>query len=393
MTELNDLPDSLIHHILSFLNTKTAVQTSLLSQRWNHLWKQLHTLTLHSSHFQTLDVIFISRVLFLRDSSIPLHSLDFDQNASTNPYLLNKIVSYAISQNVQRLSLSSSQHIAQFPPIIFSSQTLTYLKLISLNKNFGKQILFPKSLNLPALTTLHIHNFSFCIADHDYADPFSALSRLNTLVISSCTLVGTMMLWVSSTTVNLTVHNNSPKYFDIKLCTPSLCTYAFTGTPMPYFSANSFSSVKHVDIDAELFLDYRDPILFRCCLVQVPLILHHWLLQFSDVTSLTVSATTLQVISLCPNVLKSNHYVLRKLKILKVKTKPLDCEFCMSLLEAKLLKIDSEEDKDKLRKAFQVALEPSSPIPDGIVDFLIQNSPLAQVEIIDCSEEKPHSTS
>ncbi|XP_058781235.1 F-box protein At4g22280-like [Vicia villosa] len=396
MTELNDLPDSLIHHILSFLNTKTAVQTSLLSQRWNHLWKQLHTLTLHSSHFQTLDIFteFVSRVLSLRDSSIPLHSLDFDQNSSPNPHLLERIVTYGISLNVQRLSLSVSHHIAQFPPAIFSSHTLTNLKLVSPNKNFGKQTLFPKSLNLPALTTLHVHNFAFCVGDHGYADPFSALNRLNTLVISCCTLLGTMMFWVSSTTlVHLTMHNNSPQYFEIKLCTPSLCTFAFTGTLMQYFSDNSFSLVKHVDIDADLFLYHWNPVLFQCCLVQAHSFLLRSLLDFTDVTSLTVSTTTLQAISLYPNVLKLNHYVLSKLKLLKVKKKPLQYEFRMSLLEAKLSRVKTEEEADELRKAFEEGLEPSPPIPEGIVDFLIQNSPLAQVEIIDCSMEKPHSTS
>ncbi|CAN0879839.1 Putative F-box/LRR-repeat protein At4g13960 [Linum grandiflorum] len=31
---LSNLPEEVIHHILSFLDTKSAVQTSVLSQRW-----------------------------------------------------------------------------------------------------------------------------------------------------------------------------------------------------------------------------------------------------------------------------------------------------------------------------------------------------------------------
>lgn len=62
--------------------------------------------------------------------------------------------------------------------------------------------------------------------------------------------------------------------------------------------------------------------------------------------------------------------------------KPLGCGFCKSLLEAKLSQINTEEEADELRKAFEVGLEPTSPIPGGIVDFLIQNSPLDEVEII-----------
>ncbi|WJX41205.1 hypothetical protein P8452_28594 [Trifolium repens] len=71
--------------------------------------------------------------------------------------------------------------------------------------------------------------------------------------------------------------------------------------------------------------------------------------KLADTKSLTVTATTLQVL----------------------------------FLNANLLKI----------KLPSLGLEPSTPIPDGIVDFLIQNSPLAEVEIIDCSYRKEQSTS
>lgn len=65
----------------------------------------------------------------------------------------------------------------------------------------------------------------------------------------------------------------------------------------------------------------------------------------------------------------------------------------MKLLDVKLEKVKSQKEATKLRKAFKEGLEPSSPIPDGIMDFFIQNSPLAEVEIIDCSWQKAQSTS
>jgi hypothetical protein len=36
---INALPDSILHHILGFLEAQQAVQTTMLSRRWCHLWK------------------------------------------------------------------------------------------------------------------------------------------------------------------------------------------------------------------------------------------------------------------------------------------------------------------------------------------------------------------
>ncbi|CAN0879068.1 Putative F-box/FBD/LRR-repeat protein At4g00315 [Linum grandiflorum] len=41
---LSNLPEAVIHHILSFLDTKSAVQTSVLSRQWKSSWKYLAVL-------------------------------------------------------------------------------------------------------------------------------------------------------------------------------------------------------------------------------------------------------------------------------------------------------------------------------------------------------------
>ncbi|AES88262.1 F-box/FBD-like domain protein [Medicago truncatula] len=40
---LSDLPDCVLLHILSMLDSKHRVRTGILSKRWKHLWKHIPT--------------------------------------------------------------------------------------------------------------------------------------------------------------------------------------------------------------------------------------------------------------------------------------------------------------------------------------------------------------
>jgi hypothetical protein len=232
---------------------------------------------------------FVSRVLSLRDPSISLQALDFKHDGKTGllePSILKMIMKYAISHNVRRLGFSVSSDIAQIPNRVFSCQTLTHLKL-ALYSCWGHKTPFPKSFNLPALTSLQLENFKFCAGNKVCAEPFSALNTLNSLFISNCTVSGARTLCISSVTlVNLTLYNEFlNNFYIIELCTPSLCTFAFTGTPYQKLSGSDVSSLKHVEIYAEVMSNQKKP----------PWHLFSWLQEFPNIKSLTVSATTLQV--------------------------------------------------------------------------------------------------
>jgi hypothetical protein len=76
---------------------------------------------------------------------------------------------------------------------------------------------------------------------------------------------------------------------------------------------------------------------------------------------------------------------LRNLKSLKVKMKGIPPGLSKRLIDANIAQVPamSQEEASKLHEAFKLGSKSSSSIPEGILDFLLQNSPSAKVDIID----------
>ncbi|XP_058782795.1 F-box/LRR-repeat protein At3g26922-like isoform X1 [Vicia villosa] len=403
---LSDLPECIILHILSSLNTKDAVRTCILSSRWKDLWKRLPALSFDYRDFRTGDIFneFVFKALSLRDSSISLHTLDFDNRiCRLEPRLLRFVVDSTILHNVQRFGLSAASGTAQIPPELFSLKTLTHLSLaisnskrdfehISLNLpsltylklsiHHAMETPFPNSLCLPTLSTLELDNVTFYVGNNGCAEPFSTFSKLISLSISECTVKGAGTLCISSASLvnfSMYIESDEDDYYKIVLCTPGLRTFAFSGYPYQDISWSNVSSLEHVDIDAEVFLSSCGP----------PFFLFKWLLEFVNIKSLTVTASTLQALSLIPGLLEFKIPSLDKLKSLRVRIDEIQYGLRMALCEDKLMNIKSMEEAARIKKAFDLGLQPSPLVPDGVVDFLLQNSPSAEVDFVDGRKKKP----
>ncbi|CAJ2678234.1 unnamed protein product [Trifolium pratense] len=397
---LTDLPDSVLLHILSFLKTKHVVQTCVLSKRWKNLWKRISTLMLHSTNFSTVKrfATFVSKVLNFRDTSTALNALDLYRHGDIEPHLLKKILNYVCSHNthIQKLGISVNGDSGIIMSCVSSCHALTSLKLSLYPRGSNGShtpILFPKSLNLPSLTSLNLTNFAFCGAESDCVEPFFAFTKLNSLGIRSCKVKDAQILSISSETlVNLAIEyplekmnlaiqtDYSSNFAEIKLSTPNLYTFSFTGDLIQKICRSGLSSVKQVNIDDSRQDDAS---------VEHGLIIFNWLLDFANVESLTVTSTTLQILSLVPDLLDVKLPSLCNLKSLEVELTPLDEGYLSQTIKDAMLKkaaAKSDEEFFKLIKAFNARIE-LPPIPDGIVDFLRQNSPSAQVTY---TTEFPH---
>nr|XP_020196836.1 F-box protein At1g19070-like [Aegilops tauschii subsp. strangulata] len=74
------LPDELLRHVLSFLPSRDAVHTSLLSRRWRHLCRSAPAI--HVRGEGDAFCVFVNSLLMGRDaaSAPPLRSFEIDAN-------------------------------------------------------------------------------------------------------------------------------------------------------------------------------------------------------------------------------------------------------------------------------------------------------------------------
>ncbi|KAL3845624.1 hypothetical protein ACJIZ3_003027 [Penstemon smallii] len=201
---LSCLPDSILCHILSFLDTKSAIHTSLLSKRYKFLWTQLQNLDFELSEvpYRSLKSYhvdgfpkpylkpsvytfeeFVNYVLSSREET-NLTTFRLSMHHLVEPEFVEAWLDYAADHNVQHLiirAIVKRKHVA-LPKLLLNSSSLITLHLTNAT---CYSIELPKSVLLPNLKVLRLKNFKFC--DENYnGDVFSGCPCLETLVLSKC---------------------------------------------------------------------------------------------------------------------------------------------------------------------------------------------------------------
>ncbi|PPD94969.1 hypothetical protein GOBAR_DD08014 [Gossypium barbadense] len=135
---ISDLHDSILTHVPSFLSTKEAIKTSVLSTRWRYL-------------FDLLPNIDFDLEEDLCRKNIKSYSTDVIENymCSVDRMLW---ISAAVDRGVKHLDLSTSVLPSSTLPIL-TCKTLVSLKL---GKYFVLNV--PKDVLLPNLKILHLHS-------------------------------------------------------------------------------------------------------------------------------------------------------------------------------------------------------------------------------------------
>ncbi|XP_065871382.1 F-box/LRR-repeat protein 25-like isoform X2 [Euphorbia lathyris] len=153
---ISALPDAIIHHILSLLpSTKEAIQTGILSKRWQNQWPGVAVLIFDSTGmFPRSFHKFIENTLFLHDCcKIKKFHLQYYHRRKEDQFT-SKIL-YATRKDVEDLKLSSLAQVYRLPKSLFN-----YASLVKLRTH--NCIIMPKgNVNWGCLTALNMESCRF----------------------------------------------------------------------------------------------------------------------------------------------------------------------------------------------------------------------------------------
>ncbi|GKF83616.1 putative leucine-rich repeat domain-like protein, partial [Tanacetum coccineum] len=150
---LSNLPDEIIHKILSFVGMKDVVRTSSLSSRWRFLWTSMPYLYFSSREFPSKKKFCrsVHKVLRIRDNQIQVSSLDLRIYGSPRDKFVNAVLRYAFRHHVEEMTIHCDKKFHLFN---FSSKSLKVLTLAGIE--FDYSAICTSNWELPALTTLHL---------------------------------------------------------------------------------------------------------------------------------------------------------------------------------------------------------------------------------------------
>ncbi|XP_026451669.1 F-box/LRR-repeat protein At3g59250-like [Papaver somniferum] len=242
---ISELPDTIIHHIFSFLETETIVCTSRLSKRWRYVWTTM----------PSFDLI--------------------------------------VSCNIEELSLDLSySNLIPFTRCLFNRESLVELRL-----RINISLRIPESISLPKLKLLQLSDIYF--SDKLLVEQLilnSPLLEKLILSIFSWSNWNRNTLNISAPALKCLVLDGSKNYIGmrngaVKIHAPNLMHFSYTGLIARDYTVPSFSSLEDAEIcfKRSYYLEKKDAQIGHAASKLVG--------GISNVRSLTISGETLEALS------------------------------------------------------------------------------------------------
>ncbi|KAG2306187.1 hypothetical protein Bca52824_025935 [Brassica carinata] len=179
---ISSLPDEILQHILSFVSTKVAIRTSLLSRSWRHVWCEVPSLSLEVEKLTTAASIneTLTRYTAPKTKSFQLVIKPMMMNI---PYI-DRWIKFAMSHSLENLSLEFPRPYYQeykLPDFFYNSCSFKQLN-ITLS---SYRTMVPKcTVSWTSLQKLSLSCYS--LSDESMAKILSGCPVLENLTLSNC---------------------------------------------------------------------------------------------------------------------------------------------------------------------------------------------------------------
>ncbi|CAA7014770.1 unnamed protein product [Microthlaspi erraticum] len=156
---ISELPESLLTHVLSYLPTKDSVKTSVLSKRWESVWRRVPGLDLKYNDFpeefpphdQSLESLVNKFLESNKESRMQTFKIQFEYEQCDDDQLVVWI-DKAVDRGVQHLYVETEK-APNITQSIYTSNTLVSLTLLSVGLESPKNV-----VSLPCLKMMHIED-------------------------------------------------------------------------------------------------------------------------------------------------------------------------------------------------------------------------------------------
>ncbi|KAJ4745662.1 F-box family protein [Rhynchospora pubera] len=190
---ISNLPDDLLHCILSLLDTQEVAQTCILSKRWQRLWADVDSLELvlpsfktHSPNIERRFTKFIDELLSRRNNSdLREFRLFCEENFfNVSHRKITAWILYAIRHKAKVIEIDGCLYWS-LPRDIFTSSSLEELYLYI--PSLGKGVVAGK-VNLPQLKKLHLNGIIMSGNPAILRNLLSGCPALEDLSLNVCTI-------------------------------------------------------------------------------------------------------------------------------------------------------------------------------------------------------------
>ncbi|KAJ0113757.1 hypothetical protein Patl1_03441 [Pistacia atlantica] len=362
----SNLPDDILHQILSFNDTKYAVQTCLLSKRFKNLWKTLPDLSFDSMNFNRVFCFkrFVLDVLTHRDPSVDIGKFSLTRRDRIDKSFMTKVIDYVVSHNVKDLSLPVDWGEFRLPQRLIECESINSL----LMETFRPEILPGHWFGFVGLQDLHLSRMQFHYESQQPFDPFSSCPNLRSLYLGDCYLSGFSVFRITGhQLINFSLSNfiiaNRGR---IELLAPMLTSFSFENSIPQCFALVDLPTLSNVNV--QVFLPHQ---FFRSnstkqkaadALTNMFRVLRH-------ARFVTLSYDTIEILAKAPNRLQHQPSPFMELEKMKLKMQLGENSIAISphvtayLLSASGYHATLEVEVERVKTTF------SSPDPVGIPSF------------------------